>query len=96
MLFGEVLTAADAERVGLVWRTVPDEELAEVARSLAERAGAAPRELLVRAKATLQRMPGVATHAEAVDVELDPQVWSIGQPEFQARLAALQERITSR
>jgi enoyl-CoA hydratase len=96
VLFGEVLTAADAERVGLVWRTVPDEELADVARSLAERAGAAPRELLVRAKATLQRMPGVATHAEAVDVELDPQVWSIGQPEFQARLAALQERITSR
>ncbi len=96
VLFGEVLTAADAERVGLVWRTVPDEELAEVARSLAERAGTAPRELLVRAKATLQRMPGVTTHAEAVDVELDPQVWSIGQPEFQARLAALQERITSR
>ncbi len=42
VLFGEVLTAADAERVGLVWRTVPDEELADVARSLAERAGAAP------------------------------------------------------
>ena len=55
-----------------------------------------PHELLLRTKATLQHMPSVATHAEAVDVELDPQVWSIGQPEFQARLAALQGRITKR
>jgi enoyl-CoA hydratase len=96
VLFGEVLSAAEAERVGLVWRAVPDAELIEVARSLAERAGAVPHELLLRTKATLQRMPSVATHAEAVDVELDPQVWSIGQPEFQARLAALQDRITKR
>ena len=35
-------------------------------------------------------------HDAAVDRELEPQVWSINQPAFQERLAALQARITSR
>jgi hypothetical protein len=35
-------------------------------------------------------------HAEAVERELGPQVWSINQPAFQEKLAALQRRIRSR
>ena len=42
----------------------------------------------------------VVGHAQAetaaVDLELDPQVWSLNQPAFAERLAALQRRITSR
>ena len=33
--------------------------------------------------------------AAAVERELDPQVWSINQPAFQERLAALRQRIST-
>ena len=35
-------------------------------------------------------------HAAAVERELDPQVWSINQPAFQERLAALRQRISTK
>ena len=35
-------------------------------------------------------------HDEAVDLELEAQVWSLGQPEFAERLKALQSKISSR
>jgi enoyl-CoA hydratase len=38
----------------------------------------------------------LADHAQAVDTELTPQVASIATPEFQARLAAMKARISSR
>ena len=38
VLFGEVLDGAEAERVGLVWRCVPDDELLPAAQAMAERA----------------------------------------------------------
>jgi enoyl-CoA hydratase len=38
-------------------------------------------------------MANVATHAEAVAKELEPQVWTTRQPWFAERLAALQNRI---
>lgn len=94
-LFGQVVDGAEAERVGLAWRCVPDDELLTVARELAGTAAAAPRELVTRMKRTLVDMAGVATHDEAVERELDPQVWSLNQPAFQERLADLQRRISS-
>jgi enoyl-CoA hydratase len=96
VLFGEVLDGAEAERVGLAWRCVPDAELMDVARELAGVAGTAPRDLVVRMKRTLAEMADVATHDEAVDRELEPQVWSLNQPAFQQRLAELQRRISSK
>ncbi|MFI1409772.1 enoyl-CoA hydratase/isomerase family protein [Streptomyces sp. NPDC020707] len=42
MFFGDALTAADAHRLGLVNRVVPDEELEKTARSWAERLAAGP------------------------------------------------------
>ena len=42
VLFGEVLDGAEAERVGLVWRCVPDDELVGAAQEMAARAAAAP------------------------------------------------------
>ncbi|HXH59476.1 enoyl-CoA hydratase [Iamia sp.] len=96
LLFGEILDGAEAERVGLVWRCVDDDELLATAHELAARAAAAPRELVVKVKETLGAMAGVATHDEAVDLELDPQVWSLHQPAFAERLAALQAKISKR
>jgi enoyl-CoA hydratase len=51
---------------------------------------------LHRIKRSLADVAVLPTHAEAVSRELEPQVWSINQPEFQERLAAMQRRISGR
>ena len=56
VLFGEVLDGEQAERAGLVWRTVDDDELARIAHGLAARAAEAPRELSIVTKETLRDM----------------------------------------
>jgi enoyl-CoA hydratase len=38
----------------------------------------------------------LSDHAAAVERELEPQVWSINQPAFQEKLAALRQRISTR
>jgi enoyl-CoA hydratase len=96
VLFGQVLDGREAERVGLVWRCVPDDELAPTAQAMAARAASGPRELVRKVKATLADMATIDDHESAVDRELEPQVWSLGQPDFAERLAAIQARITKR
>lgn len=96
VVFGEVIDAAEAERIGLVHRCYDDEELLPAAQEMAARAAAGPRELLIEMKRTIQEMADVRTHPEAVDRELTPQVWSTRQPWFAERIAALQAKITSR
>jgi enoyl-CoA hydratase len=95
VLFGEVLDGAAAERAGLVWRCTEDDELLPTAVAMAARAAAVPG-LARRIKETIAAVGTVATHDEAVDVELEAQVWSLAQPEFADRLAALRGRISSR
>ena len=94
LLFGEVVDGAEAERCGLVWRCVDDDALLDAALEMGRRAAAAPRELVERTKATAANMREVIDHDTAVQVELVEQVWSMGQPAFAERLAALQARIT--
>jgi enoyl-CoA hydratase len=94
VLFGEVLDGAEAERVGLVWRCVDDNALLSAAVAMAARAAAGPPELVRRVKATIADMATVTTSDEAVERELEPQLWSINQPDFAERLAALQARIS--
>ncbi|MGQ0831302.1 MAG: enoyl-CoA hydratase [Microthrixaceae bacterium] len=96
VLFGEILDGAQAERVGLVWRCVGDDELLAEAQAMAARAAAAPSELVARTKATIADMADVGDHDAAVDRELIPQVWSLEQPAFKERVAALQAKITSK
>jgi len=96
VLFGEVLDGAEAERVGLVWRCVPDDELLGAAQVMAERAASGPHELARRIKATIGDMATIDDHAAAVDRELEPQVWSLEQPAFKERVAALQAKISTR
>ena len=96
VLFGEVLDGAEAERVGLVWKCLPDAELLDYAHVMAARAARGPHELVRRIKATLRDVATIEEHAVAVDRELVPQVWSIEQPAFKERVAALQAKITSK
>jgi enoyl-CoA hydratase len=96
VLFGDVLDGTEAERVGLVYRCVGDDELLAAAHELASRAASAPRELAIVAKQTLAAVRAVVDHDEAVDRELEPQVWSTRQPWFEERLAALQARIRTK
>lgn len=93
VVFGEILDGHEAQRVGLVYKCVPDDELMATARVMAVRAASAPRELAIVTKRTIQEMANVATHDEAVAKELEPQVWTTRQPWFAERLAALQNRI---
>jgi enoyl-CoA hydratase len=93
VVFGEILDGHEAQRVGLVYKCVPDDELMPTARVMAVRAASAPRELAIITKRTIQQMANVATHDEAVAIELEPQVWTTRQPWFAERLAALQNRI---
>lgn len=96
VVFGEVMSGDEAERVGLVHRCVDDAELATTAHAMAARAATAPRELLIEVKRTIQDMAAIESHPEAVRRELTPQVWSTRQPWFAERLAALQARISSK
>jgi enoyl-CoA hydratase len=95
-VFGDVLDGREAERVGLVWRCVPDDELLAAAQSMAAKAAAAPRELAQRVKATIADMATIEDHAAAVERELSDQLWSMEQPAFAERLAAIQARISGK
>ena len=96
VVFGQVLDGAEAERVGLVYRCVAEDELLAQAQQFAAGAASAPRELAIVTKRTIADMMAVGTHAEAVERELEPQLWSVQQPWFAERLAALKARISSK
>jgi enoyl-CoA hydratase len=96
VVFGEILDGAEAERVGLAYKCVPDDELMMVSHTMAMRAASVPRELSTLTKRTIQEMANVATHEQAVANELEPQVWTTRQPWFAERLAALQSRLNSK
>jgi enoyl-CoA hydratase len=96
VLLGEPLDGEAAARRGLAWSCVEDGEIMNEARRLAARAAGADRQLQRRLKATLRAMAGVATHEEAVERELEAQVWSLAQPAFRDRLAELQRRIAGK
>ena len=96
VVFGEILSGEEAERVGLVWKCVDDDQLLVEAQRLAARAAEAPRALLESVKKTIQDMPNIDNHPDAVKRELEPQLWSTKQPWFAERLAALQKKISKK
>ncbi|PPS67203.1 MULTISPECIES: enoyl-CoA hydratase/isomerase family protein [Streptomyces] len=75
MFFGDALTAPDAERLGLVNRVVPDEELQKTARAWAERLAAGPTRALALTKqlvnASLDTDRAAAFAAEAAAQEIN-------------------------
>ena len=94
--FGEVLDGEAALRAGLVWKCVDDDRLMPTVHEVAAKAAAAPKERPLSIKKTIRSIGSVPSHAEAVEFELGPQVWSTRQPWFRERLAALQARISKR
>lgn len=75
MFFGDALPAAEAERLGLVNRTVPDEDLAATARTWAERLAAGPTRSIALTKqlvnAALDTDRATAFAAEAMAQEIN-------------------------
>jgi len=89
VLLGEELSGEQAARTGLAWRCVPDGQLLTEAVTLAARAAAAPRDVLIQAKHSIRDMAGVASYDDAVERELPRQLWSAQQDEFRRRIAKL-------
>ncbi len=95
VLFGEVLDGPQAERVGLAFRCVEDDQLLVHCQAMAVKAGAAPRELVIRTKQTMAEIRDVTNQRAAVHFELGPQAASARQPAFKAKLESLVAKITS-
>ena len=92
-LFGETLEGEEAVRHQLAWRCVPEADLLETAWRLASRAAGHDRALLERTRRTLADSASVAHAADAVSLELEPQQWSMGRPEFLEALGRLRTRL---
>ncbi|MQY27719.1 enoyl-CoA hydratase [Nocardia aurantia] len=97
-LFGEILGAEAAFAAGLAHRVVDGDHdaLVSAAVEFAAVTAEAPRDLLITTKRSMRATRSLATHAEAVDTEIVPQLASIESPEFAARLNATKGRITSK
>lgn len=93
VVFGEVLDGAEAERIGLVWKCVDDDQLLVEAQRIAAKAAEVPRPLLEAVKSTIKDMPNIDNHPDAVKRELEPQLWSTKQPWFASRLGAVAKKI---
>ena len=95
VLFGERLDGLRAAEIGLAWKCVDDDALVEEARRMARRPAPAPlRELTKAMKQTITDMMRSPTVRPPVAREVDPQAWSMTQPEFKERVAALKEAIS--
>ncbi|SEO85159.1 enoyl-CoA hydratase-related protein [Trujillonella endophytica] len=93
ILFGDVVTAEEAQGCGLVWRCVADEELGTVVGGLAARVAGRDRELLRRTKATLALGPAMTVGRTAAEVEQIAQGWSQRQPAYLAGVERLRARV---
>lgn len=96
VLFGRVLRGEEAERHGLVYACVDDGDLLAVASDMARSAADGPPELTRRIKRTFDLVSRTDSHDEAVDIEIDAQVWSLEQPFFAERLAAMKAKISKK
>jgi enoyl-CoA hydratase len=96
VVFGQVLDGREAERVGLAYRCVADGDLLAAAHEFARGAASAPRQLAIVTKQTIRDMADVDDHDAAVARELEPQLWTVQQPWFEQRIAALQAKISKR
>ena len=95
VIFGEVLSAEEAHRVGLVWKVCEDSELLETAHTMAAKAAGQGKELVARTKATILSLDEIVESEQAVTHEIDPQLWSMDQPAFSELVSNLQKKISS-
>ncbi len=96
LLFGEELDGMQAEQAGLVLLCFDDEPAMQAyARRLGAKAARTPRPVIERTTATL-RGTNSGTRAEAVEHELEQQLWTLRQPWFAERLQAIKNRVGGR
>lgn len=91
-LFSQVYDAKAALAAGLVLDVVDD--VVERAVQVASQAAQAPRDLVIATKRTMRATAATAAHADAVELEIAPQLASIESPAFAERLADLRRRIS--
>ncbi|WP_034510779.1 enoyl-CoA hydratase/isomerase family protein [Blastococcus sp. URHD0036] len=96
ILFGDRITAAEAQGCGLVWRAVPDAELDPTVQALTARVAARDRELLRRTKATLALGGALSVGRMAGEVEQIAQDWSQRQPAYLEGVERLRARVRPR
>jgi enoyl-CoA hydratase len=95
LLLGKQIYAVEAARIGLVQSVATPARLLEAALELAGSADAAPRDLVLAAKATM-RMAAHSSHRQTFEHETHEQLLSLGQPAFQELVSRLQANIGSR
>ncbi|MEZ5296431.1 MAG: enoyl-CoA hydratase-related protein [Ilumatobacteraceae bacterium] len=66
VVFSQVLDGREAERVGLAYKCVADDDLSTAAHEFARGAATAPRELAILTKRTIQDMADIDSHRSAV------------------------------
>jgi len=96
VILGESVSAEHAERIGLVWRAVGDDELVATVRALATRVAGRSPELVRRTKASLVASQGITHERMAIDLEQVAQQWSMSRPAFAEGVRTLREKLTSR
>ena len=96
VMFNQILRAERAREVGLVWDVIDDAELVATAIEMASVAADQDRELNARTKATILTLDTVTESNQAVDYEIHPQLWSMGQPPFRELVTKLQKDISSK
>jgi enoyl-CoA hydratase len=90
-LFGGVIDAKEAERIRLVYRAV-EGDVTSAAVEMATRAAAQPRDLVIATKRSMRATAGLTSLADAVEVEIGPQLASLTSPEFVERIAVARSR----
>jgi 2-(1,2-epoxy-1,2-dihydrophenyl)acetyl-CoA isomerase len=90
-LLGEKLSAADAERIGLIWRCVPDAELAGQAQALAQRLAALPTRALVATRLAVDAAAQL-DFAGALDLETTGQRSLGAAPDYREGVEAFRAK----
>lgn len=91
LLTGEFIEAAEAHRIGLYNRVVPDERLAELTRETAERLARGPAEAIAATKRALERELHMGLE-QALQEEARIQAELMTQPDFREGFRAFVER----
>jgi enoyl-CoA hydratase/carnithine racemase len=91
LLFGDLVDAAEAHRIGLVNRVVPDAEVVTVARGWAERLARGPAFAHTMTKQMMESEHAM-TLAQAIEAEAQAQAICMAHPDFRAAYEANKEK----